>query len=165
MRTCGFSSARSTRAVISSTGWLKCECTLAMTMSISASVASARSSEPSARISTSMPARMRMPPFISSVDLADALHVGQRARIVEAVGHGQVLRVVGDRDVAQPARQRRLGHLADGVAAVGGLGVHVQIAANVGERNQLRQAARVRLAKLAAAASISPQFSRSSGGM
>ena len=70
--------------------------------------------------------------------------MSQGARIVQAIGHGQVLGVVGDGDVGQPAGQRRVGHLADGVAAIGGLGVHVQIAANVGEGDELRQGARMK---------------------
>ena len=90
----------------------------------------------------------------------------QRARIVQSIRHGQVLRVVGNRDVRQPARQRRLRHLPNRVAAVRSLGVHVQVAANICQRNQLRQVRPPRCrAKLAAAASISPQFSRSSGGI
>ena len=55
----------------------------------------------------------------------------ERALFVEAVGHGQILRVVGDGDVFVAALQRRLGHLADRVAAVAGRGVHVHVAANV----------------------------------
>ena len=35
------------------------------------------------------------------------------------LGHGQILRVVGDGDVLQAARDGGLRHLADGVAAVG----------------------------------------------
>ena len=58
-----------------------------------------------------------------------------RARcVVEAVGHGEVLGVVGDGDVLVAAGDGGLGHLADGVAAVGGGGVHVDVAANVGLR-------------------------------
>ncbi len=60
----------------------------------------------------------------------------------------------------ETARHRGLGHLADGVAAVGRVGVHVEVAADVGAGDQRRAECRA-----AAAASISPQFSRSSGGM
>ncbi len=72
-----------------------------------------------------------------AIDLADAADVGESAGIVEAVGHGEILRVVGDGDVGEAAGQGGFGHLADGVAAVGRVGVHVQVAANVGERDEL----------------------------
>ena len=66
---------------------------------------------------------------------------------------------------ASPRCHRRLRHLPDRVPPVRRLRMHVQVAADVRQRNQLRQSTRLCLAKLAAAASISPQFSRSSGGM
>ena len=58
--------------------------------------------------------------------------VFERALFVQAVGHGQVLGVVGDGDVSVSAGQGGLGHLADGVVAVAGRGVHVHVAADVG---------------------------------
>ena len=73
------------------------------------------------------------------VDLADALDVGERAGVVEAVGHGEIFGVVGDGDVGEAAGDGGFGHLADGVAAVGGVGVHVQVAANVGEGDERGQ--------------------------
>ncbi len=63
------------------------------------------------------------------VHFANALDVFEGALLVEAVGHGQVLGVVGDGDVLVSAREAGLGHLADGVVAVGGGGVHVHVAA------------------------------------
>src|SRR6185312_2830628 len=66
------------------------------------------------------------------LDLADALDVGEGALVVESVGHGQVLGVVGDGDVLIASGDGRFGHLADGVAAIGGGGVHVDVAADVG---------------------------------
>ena len=63
------------------------------------------------------------------VHFADALDVLEGALFIEAVGHGQVLRVVGDGDVLVAVGERGFGHLADGVAAVGGGGVHVHVAA------------------------------------
>ena len=84
------------------------------------------------------------------VDLANALDVRQRARVVQTVRHRQMLGVVGDRNISEPPCQRRLGHLADGVAAVGRIGVHVQIAANIRQRNQLRQRVRCRSLQFAA---------------
>ena len=70
-------------------------------------------------------------PVQLSVDLADALHVLQGAGVVEAVGHGQIFGVVGDGDVVVAAGDAGLGHFADGVFAVGGVRVHVHVAANV----------------------------------
>ena len=66
------------------------------------------------------------------VDFADALDVFERAFLIEAVGHGQVLGVVGDGDVLVAAGDGGFGHLANGVVAVGGGGVHVHVAAEVG---------------------------------
>ena len=78
-----------------------------------------------------MPVKTRMRPSICLVDLADARDVFEGALLVEAVGHGQVFGVVGDGDVLIAARQGGVGHLADGVVAVGGGGVHVHVAADV----------------------------------
>jgi len=44
--------------------------------------------------------------------------------------------VVGDGDVGEAAGEGGFGHLADGVAAIGGVGVHVQVAADVGEGDE-----------------------------
>ena len=66
--------------------------------------------------------------------------------------------MVGDGDILVAAAQRRFRHLANGVFAVGLVGVHVEIAANIGLLNQVRQAVLVRGFDFA-------QFSRSSGGI
>ena len=71
-----------------------------------------------------------------AVHRADALDVFERPLLIQAVGHGQVFRVVGDGDVLVAASQRGLSHLADGVVSVGGIGVHVQVAAQVGLLNE-----------------------------
>ena len=63
--------------------------------------------------------------------------MGEGAVVVEAVGHGEVFGVVGDGDVAEAAGDGGFGHLADGVAAVGGVGVHVEVAADVGEGDEV----------------------------
>jgi len=73
------------------------------------------------------------------VDLSDALDVGQGAGVVEAVGHGEVFAVVGDGDVGEAAGEGGFSHLTDGVAAVGGFGVHVEVAANVGKCDEVRE--------------------------
>ena len=77
--------------------------------------------------------------FHLPVDFADALNVFERALLVEAIGHGQVFGVVGDGDVLVAAGQRGLGHLADGVVAVGGGGVHVHVALEVGRLDEAGQ--------------------------
>ncbi len=71
------------------------------------------------------------------VYFADEFDVGQGAGVVEAVGHGQVFAVVGDGDVGEAAGEGGFGHLTDGVAAVGGVGVHVEVAADVGQGDEL----------------------------
>ena len=70
-----------------------------------------------------------------ALDLAQQL-VGRHV-VAEAVAG----RVVGDRDVLVAALAGRLGHLLDRVAAVRGDRVHVQVAADVAELDQLRQLA------------------------
>ena len=77
--------------------------------------------------------------FHLGVDFADVLDVCESAGIVHAVGHGEIFAVVGDGDVGQAASESGFGHLADGVAAVGGVGVHVEVAADVGERDEVRE--------------------------
>jgi hypothetical protein len=93
------------------------------------------------------------------VDFADALDVGQRARVVQAVGHGEVLGVVGDGDVASRPR-------AMAASAICGWcrGRRWRRCACAGRRGCRRVMSCGSVWKLAAA-SISPQFSRSSGGM
>ena len=130
METLGFSSARSRRSVICCDYWLKAEWTLATTTSICSSTESERSSSPSARMSTSMPAMIVMP-SIGVVGGANARDVLDRPLVVETVGEGQVLGVVGDGDVLVAALLGGFGHLLDGVAPVGFDGVHVHFAAHV----------------------------------
>ena len=72
--------------------------------------------------------------------LADAPRVGQGALFVHAVGDGDGFGVVGDGDVFVAARARRCRHLFDGVLAVAFGGVHLEVAADVGQLNQARQA-------------------------
>jgi hypothetical protein len=47
--------------------------------------------------------------------------------------------VVGDGDVAEAAGDGGFGHLADGGGAVGLGGVHVDVAADVGEGDEMRE--------------------------
>ena len=62
------------------------------------------------------------------------------AFFVEAVGDGDGFGMVGEGDVFVAERARGCGHFFDGIFAVGGGGVHLQIAANVVERDELREA-------------------------
>ena len=78
------------------------------------------------------------------VDLAYAGGVRKRTAVIHAIGHGEVLAVIGDGDVASAPCNRGFGHLADGAGAVGLGGVHVDIAVKVRERNELRQATCIR---------------------
>ena len=79
--------------------------------------------------------------FHCAINGTDTLDVLERPPIIEPIGHGQVLRVIGNGDVAVPHSERGLRHFANGVVPVGGAGVHMQIAANGASVNQLRHAA------------------------
>ena len=79
------------------------------------------------------------PPLHLPVHLANALHVLQRALLVQPVRHGQILGVVGDSDVPVSEIQGCVGHLANAVPAVRRMGVHVHIAAQVRLLDQPRQ--------------------------
>ena len=94
--------------------------------------------------------------LFGGVDFLDLL---ERALFVEAVGDGDGLAVVGEGDVFVAEIARGGGHFLDRVFAVAGGGVHLQVAANVA---QVRRGA---AGDASSAASISPVFSRSSGGM
>ena len=63
-------------------------------------------------------------------------------RGVESMRHGEMARMLGDGDVVEPDGVRRLRHLRDAVMAVGGRGVGMEIAAEVGELHQLGQVVR-----------------------
>ena len=104
-----------------------------------------------------MPAKIVMP-SICLVGGANARDVFDRALVVESVGESQILGVVGDGHVLIAARFGSLGHLFDGVLPVGLDGVHVNVALQIGLRDQLREGC-------SCARSISPRFSRISGGM
>ena len=99
---------------------------------------------------TSEPASRRKPrlPLVPGADLLDPLPEPLGGDVVaEAVAGG----VVGDRQVGVAALAAGLGHLLERVAAVGERGVGVQVAADVVERDQLRQLALARRLQLAAA--------------
>ena len=76
------------------------------------------------------------------VNLPDAGGVGEGARVVHAVGHGEELGVVGDGDVAAAAEDGGFGHFADGAGAVGLMGVHVDVAVEVGEGDKVGKGVR-----------------------
>ena len=72
---------------------------------------------------------------------ADAAGLLERAPLVEPVGHRQRLAVIGDRDVGEAGVAGGARHRLGIGAAVGGGGVHVQIAAQIGEASRARQGA------------------------
>jgi hypothetical protein len=88
-----------------------------------------------------MPGRDADAAFHLVVDLPDAGGVGEGAVVVHAVGHGEVFGVVGDGDVAETAEQGGFGHLAYGAGAIGLVGVHVEVAADIGEGDESRERA------------------------
>ena len=75
----------------------------------------------------------------AAVQRADPGRVCERARLVEAVGHRQRLAVIGDRDVLEAEPVRRCGHRLEVVLAVRRGRVHVQVAAQVGQRDERGQ--------------------------
>ena len=78
---------------------------------------------------------------VAAVERADVGRMLQRARLVEAVGHGQRAAVIGDGDVLEAGVARRPRHRPGVGAAVGGRRVHVQVAAHVLEGDEPRQRA------------------------
>ncbi len=70
------------------------------------------------------------------VHFTDAADVFERALFIEAVGHGQVFGVVGDGDVLIAPGECGVGHFANGVVAIGGGGVHVHVAFDIGRFNE-----------------------------
>ena len=101
---------------------------------------------------------MRMPRLPSRFRSRTRLRECDRAFFIETVRHRERLGMIRDRDIFVAQLARGLGHLFERCAAVGFRGVHVQVAADIGELQQLGQ-------PVLSAASISPQFSRSSGGI
>ena len=87
-----------------------------------------RSSEPSSRMSTSMPVRMRNGASCS-FSSASTSSCATQALLVEAVRHREAGAVVGEHEVLAAEGAGRLGHLEDGAAAVGPVGVRVAVAA------------------------------------
>ena len=60
--------------------------------------------------------------------------------VIETVGEGQILRVIGDGDVLVAALFGRGRHLVDGALPVGFDGMHVHFAANIIHGDQVRAA-------------------------
>src|SRR5215469_14635980 len=72
--------------------------------------------------------------FFSFTDFFDLLH---GAALVETVGDGDGFGMVGEGDVFVAEFAGGFGHLFDGMFAVGGSRVHLKVAANVGEGDEL----------------------------
>ena len=114
---------------------------------------------PSARMSHSMPASSVSPRAGRSTARMRAACASARA-LVEAVGHRQRLAVIGDRDVVVAARAAAARAIVSSVVAAVGRG---RCACGRSPRRS-RATRRGAAARRARAASISPRFSRSSGG-
>ena len=98
-------------------------------MSSAARHSSSRSSVPSAQdvaLDAGEQADARV-----AIQRADTRGMGQRPPLVEPVGHGEGLAVVGDGDVLETRVVRGLCHGFDGVFAVGFGRVRVEIATQV----------------------------------
>ena len=87
-----------------------------------------------------MPVRMRngASSWFSS---STTIELPAEALLVEAVGHGQAGAVVGEDEVLATEPPGRLGHLADGAAAVGPVRVRVAVAAQRPEQQRGRTVA------------------------
>ena len=70
---------------------------------------------------------------------ADALDVLSGALVIESIGEGEVLGVVGDGHVFVAAIAGGLGHFFDGAPAVGFDGVHVDVAKYIVLRYKFRK--------------------------
>ena len=114
---------------------------LSCTQSSSASTSSGRSSEPSGRMSHSIPRSTRNG---ASRSFASAISSPcRRRRVGVEPGHdADVRRVVADREVLVPERDRGLAHLQHARLAVRPRRVHVQVAAHVVELEQAAAASR-----------------------
>jgi len=75
------------------------------------------------------------------IQAVDGHTLPREARCIEAVGHGLPAGVLGDRDVGEPLLLRRRDHGLEGVVSVGLVGVHVEVAREVGPLHQRRQLA------------------------
>src|ERR1022692_4857422 len=155
----GHSSARSNRPVISADSIFMWLCTLPMTRSSSASASCDRSIAPSFRMSHSRPEKTRNPsplrlssrtwaanattrfssrPLVMASDL-EYMAITDHSKSL-AVGHGQRLGMIRDSHVFVTALAGGGGHLFQGRAPVALGGMHVHIAADVRQLDQLGQA-------------------------
>ena len=78
------------------------------------------------------------------VQAVDGRHLLQEPPAVQPMGHGQALGVVGDGQVVAPPLAGGGHHLQQAGMAVGGVGMAVQVAAQVGQGHQLWQQAPAR---------------------
>lgn len=85
------------------------------------------------------------------VQADDLVNLLGEALLIEATRHGHALAVVGDGEVRVALFPGGFGHLSGGILAIARLGVGMQIALDVGERDQLWQPALLRGLDLAPA--------------
>ena len=110
-------------------------------------------------MSTSAPTSSVKPAVQRRRQLAHALDLFAQAARIEAHAEPDGRRVVGHVQVLVALRPRALDQLLERRLAVAPVGVGVQVAADLVDLDQVRQCMPLR------AASISPRFSRSSGGI
>ena len=134
---CGLPIAAIIRSVIGADGIRSLECTLATTTSSWPSSSSVWSSEPSSRMSTSIPGRIRNGARVG-VQLADQLQLGAEPVGGQPAGHGEPGRVVGQRHPLVPEVARGQRHLQRRAAAVGPVRVRVAVAPHRGPQRGRR---------------------------
>ena len=127
MSTWGLATASTSRRVMASRSMRSFEWALATTTSSRASRSRSWSSEPSSRMSTSMPVRMRNGAR-RSLSPADLRQLLVQAVGRQAVSHGQPGRVVGQDEVVVAQLDGGAGHRLDGRPAVGPEAVAVAVA-------------------------------------
>ena len=133
-RGCRRGGGRSPCTMRSVIGWRSMrnfECTLATTMSSRASISSERSSEPSSKMSTSMPVRIRKSwpaEAISSLIRSISIELVPEPLLVQPMGDREPCRVIGQHHVLVTQLDRSSGHRVDPGAAVTPRRVQVAIA-------------------------------------
>ena len=127
MSTNGEAIARSTRSVICDSVCSNPEWTDAMTMS-ERREAVVGQVERAVRPDVALDAGKQGDPLHARVDRPDRLGVREGAALVEPVGHGQRLAVVGDREVFETGGARRPRHRFDPRLTVGRGRVAVEVA-------------------------------------
>ena len=129
---CGLRTAPTIRFVIGAGSILSLECTEATRTSSRPSISGVWSSDPSSRMSTSIPlSRVNDPPRCS-LTASTTPELARQPLGAQPVGHPQPWAVVGEHEVVVAQLHGRHRHLLQRRAAVGPVGVGVQVAAQPG---------------------------------